>query len=57
MRPGEPAPIPDDLMLVLRVQSLERLVLELTKHIDARQTLPLGAITEIELLKLRHPDV
>ena len=37
--------------------ALERLVLEMTKHIPAAQALPPGAIVLIEELKRRHPDV
>lgn len=40
-----------------RVWELERLVLELTKHVPASQSLPVGAVVLIEDLKLRHPDV
>ena len=46
--------IPSDDM---RLSTLERLVLELTKHISAAQPLPPGAVYAIEELKLRHPDV
>ena len=44
-------------LLLLRVQALERLVLELTKHIDTRQPVSPGMVAEIEVLKLRHADV
>lgn len=53
----EPFPEPLTLPLETRVYTLEKLVLELTKHIVSAAELPPGAVMVIEELKLRHPDV
>ena len=48
-------PSPDPL--AYQVVALQRLVLELTKHISPLSPLPPGAVAVIEDLKRRHPDV
>jgi len=59
--PHEQAPSfasqPLPLTLDVRVWVLERLVLELTKHVMPAAELPPGAVMAIEELKARHPDV
>ena len=52
-----PHPGPIELPLEVRVAILERLVLELTKHIPPGVAVPPGAVIAIEEMKMRHPDV
>lgn len=57
--PGTPVPfsLPNDFSLETRVANLERLVLEITKHVSPAAHLPPGAVFMIEDLKRRYPDV
>lgn len=50
-------PVPADRPLQLRVAMLERLVLELTKHVVPAEPLSPSMALTIEELKLRNPDV
>lgn len=40
-----------------RMATLERLVLEITKHVSPHHPIPPGAVRAIEALRARHPDV
>ena len=56
LEPAGPGPLP--IPLEVRVLILERLVLELTKHVDpAAGPLPPSFLMALSELQARHPDV
>lgn len=56
-RPTPPAPLPMELDLFIRVSRLETLLLELTRHVEARRELSITAECAIEEIKRLYPGI